>query len=161
MNNRCGVCGTAITGSRETVPYDCGLDGVFLENVLVYRCSNCGEREIEVPNTLKLHRTLAMTLVRRPERLGSRDIRFLRKYLGLSGTEFARKTGVDKSTVSRWERVDKPTPMGGQAERLLRVLVMSERPVESYSLDAAGSMKPRLRKMRLAASRSGWTLRTA
>ena len=91
-----------------------------------------------------------------PGRLGPREIRFLRKNLGLSSTEFAIKVGVDKATVSRWERVDEPTAMGGQTERLLRVLVMSEKPVESYGLDELAVKEPKTMKMRFASGRSGW-----
>lgn len=156
MNNKCGVCGTKMKDSREAVPYECGLDGIVLENVSVYRCPSCGEREIEVPNTLQLHRAIALALARKAERLAPREIRFLRKYLGLSSTEFADKVGVRKSTVSRWERVDEPTPMGGQTERLLRVLVMSERPVDSYSLDEIAVKDPKTMQMRFASERSGW-----
>lgn len=156
MNNKCGVCGTEMKESRELLPYECGLDGIVLENVPVYRCPKCGEREVEVPNTLKLHREIAMALARKAERLGPKEIRFLRKYLGLSSSEFASKVGVDKATVSRWERTDEPTPMGGQTERLLRVLVLSEKPVESYSLDEVAVKEPRTMKMRFTPERSGW-----
>lgn len=156
MTNKCGVCGTEMKESRETVPYECGLDGIVLENVLVYSCQKCSEKEIEVPNTLKLHREIALALARKAECLGPKEVRFLRKYLGLSSTEFADKVGVDKATVSRWERVDEPTAMGGQTERLLRVLVMSERPVESYPLEEVALKKPKTMKMRFAPERSGW-----
>ncbi len=161
MNNQCGVCGTPMKGARETAAYECGLPGVVLEKVMVYRCPKCGEREVEVPDTLKLHREVALTVARRPERLGPREIRFLRNQLGLSATEFARMSGVDKSTVSRWERIDEPTPMGGQAERLLRVLVMSDKPVSSYELEQVATRAPGTRKMRFASGRSGWRLHAA
>ena len=156
MNNKCGVCETKMKNKRETVLYQCGLDGIVLEDILVYLCPRCGEREVEVPNTLKLHHEIAMALARKAERLGPKEIRFLRKYLGLSSTEFANKVGVDKATVSRWERVEEPTSMGGQTERLRRVLVMSERPVESYSLDELAVKAPRTMRMRFAPQRSGW-----
>lgn len=147
--------------TRETVTYECGLDGVSLADITVSRCPNCGEREIEVPRTEQLHREIALTLARKPERLGPKELRFLRKYLGLSSTQFASKVGVDKATVSRWERTDEPTAMGGQTERLLRVLVMSEKPVDSYALDQLAVKSPRARKMRFAPERSGWRPRVA
>ncbi len=161
MKNKCGVCETAMKERRETVPYECGLDGVLLENVPVYRCPKCGEREVEVAHTLKLHREIAMALARKAEKLGPKEIRFLRKYLGLSSAEFASKVGVDKATVSRWERVDESTPMGGQTERLLRVLVVSEKPVENYSLDEVAVKEPKTMKMRFTRERSGWRAHAA
>jgi putative zinc finger/helix-turn-helix YgiT family protein len=161
MNNKCGVCETKMKNKRETVPYECGLDGIVLEDITVSLCPKCGEREVEVPNTLKLHHEIAMALARKAERLGPKEIRFLRKYLGLSSTEFANKVGVDKASVSRWERIEEPTAMGGQTERLLRVLVMSEKPVESYALDEVAVKKPKTMKMRFAPDRSGWRAHAA
>lgn len=161
MNNKCGVCESKMKKKRETVPYECGLDGILLENMEVYLCPKCGEREVEVRNTLSLHHEIAMALARKTERLGPKEIRFLRKYLGLSSTEFAQKVGVDKATVSRWERVEEPTSMGGQTERLLRVLVMSERPVESYSLDEVAVKEPKTMNLRFAPERSGWRAHAA
>ncbi len=156
MKNKCGVCRTEMKKSRETVPYECGLDGIVLENIAVYRCPKCGEREVEIPRTLKLHRKIAMALAHKHKKLAPKEVRFLRKYLGLSSTEFASKLGVDKATVSRWERVDEPTPMGGQTERLLRVLVMSEKPIENYPLEELAVEKPTPLRMRFAPARSGW-----
>ncbi len=161
MSDECASCGGTMIETRETVAYDCGLEGVMLEGVTVARCPACGEREVEVPKTLKLHEAIATALAGKPERLGPKEIRFLRKYLGLSGTDFAAKLGVDKATVSRWERVEAPTPMGGQAERLLRVLILSEKPVETYSLEAVAIKEPRPSRLRFALGRGGWHTQAA
>lgn len=40
-------------------------------------------------------------IARSPERLGPAEIRFLRKYVGYSGKDFARFVGVTPETVSR------------------------------------------------------------
>jgi DNA-binding transcriptional regulator YiaG len=40
------------------------------------------------------------------------DIKAIRKELGLSKSEFARRVGVSFITVSRWERgISEPSPM--------------------------------------------------
>jgi transcriptional regulator with XRE-family HTH domain len=61
------------------------------------------------------------------------EIRFLRKFLGLSGVDFARRMGVAPEVVSKWEH-DKD-PIGGQSDRLLRMMVVRDRPVEEYPLE--------------------------
>ena len=58
---------------------------------------------------------------------------FLRKHIGLSGTDFAQRMGVARETVSRWETG--ATPMGAVADRLLRLLVVTHAPTESYAVD--------------------------
>jgi hypothetical protein len=51
--------------------------------------------------------------------------------------------GVDKTTVSKWERVDAPAPMGQPAERLLRLMVMVDKPIEEYPLEETGLVEAR------------------
>lgn len=155
-NNTCGACGTEMRGARENVKYDCGIDGVTLSHVMVYRCPNCGEQEIEVPRVMELHREIAMNLVHNPERLGPKEIRFLRTFLGLSSSDFAKKIGVDKATVSRYERIDRPLSMGPQTERLLRLMVMAGKVAENYPLEETGTEKPRSVPMRLVPDKKGW-----
>lgn len=144
MNSMCLVCGTPMKGARENIKDDLiGLDGVTLKGVMVYRCPKCGEREVGIFKMEELHRHLAMTVARRREKLGPKEIRFLRKYLGLSSKDFAEKMGVDKTTVSKWERVDAPAPMGQPAERLLRLLVMVDKPIDEYPLEETGLVEAR------------------
>jgi DNA-binding transcriptional regulator YiaG len=44
------------------------------------------------------------------------EVRFLRKSLGWSGSDFAKHMGVAEETVSRWE--NDAAPIGPQADRL-------------------------------------------
>lgn len=160
---KCGECGAAgLRESVETVPYEgSGLEGIYLEGVRVRRCPKCGEWEIAIPRIESLHRAIATHLAERREKLGPREIRFLRKYLGLSGTDFAARVSVDKATVSRWERVDAPMAMSPQTERLLRVLVLSEKPIESYPLEEMGAEEATQQEMRWSLSPRGWKLKGA
>jgi putative zinc finger/helix-turn-helix YgiT family protein len=120
---------------QETRRSYAGLEDVIVEGVEVAHCPNCGEEEVSYGNVEQLHRLLALQLAEKEEALTPREVRFLRTYLGLSGTHLARRMGVTKETVSRWERVDQPLPMRGTAERLLRLMVVYERPVSEYPLE--------------------------
>jgi putative zinc finger/helix-turn-helix YgiT family protein len=155
---KCSECGAAEMRERvETVPYDgSGLEGVYLEGVRVWRCPRCDEWEIAIPRIESLHRAIATHLAERREKLGPREVRFLRKYLGLSSTDFAGRVGVDKATVSRWERVDAPMAMSPQMERLLRVLVLSEKPIESYPLEEMAAQEATPAEMRWSLGSRGW-----
>ena len=128
----CWKCGSEMEGSRETITYDdCGVPGIVLEGVNVYRCAECGESGTAIAHTEALHEQIAHSLARRPGRLGPQEIRFLREWLGYSSKEFAKIFKVDKSTVSRWERVDAPKPIGPRSELLLRGLVLTGKPLEA------------------------------
>lgn len=131
---KCMQCGAEMQTDRENYKYDAsGLPGVTLVGVEVSRCPACGEHEVAIPSIVGLHRALALAVVRKRSRLTAAEIRFLRKSLGWSGTDFAARMGVTPETVSRWET--NALPMGGQADRLLRLMVLSSQPVADYTLD--------------------------
>lgn len=127
----CPVCGGALETRREDRPYTAsGLDNVTLMDMEIDTCTQCGEELYTYPRLEELHRVLAFALATQPSRLRGSEIRFLRKYLGWSGTEFSRQMGVDRATVSRWENAKER--MGTTAERLLRMMVFRLKPIEEY-----------------------------
>jgi putative zinc finger/helix-turn-helix YgiT family protein len=128
------ICGEQMVTKRENYQYTAsGLPHVTLLNVEVSRCPRCGETEVAIPYIEALHRAIAGALIEKPTRLASEEIRYLRKYLGWSGVDFAAHMGTTPETVSRWERGGQP--MGSQADRLLRLLVAHLAPVQDYSAD--------------------------
>src|SRR5438874_11484252 len=102
--NACLQCGTAMSVRKEI--YTDGLFGipVTLVGVDVYRCPNCHEYEVTIPNLSGLHAAIARHLVRKRGRFSGSEIRFLRKYLDFSSAKFAETIGVAPDTVSRWEK---------------------------------------------------------
>jgi len=132
---KCLECDGVMKARKEAFRYDaCGLPGVTLVGVTVSRCPDCGEVEVTIPQIEKLHRAIAETLARKRKRLMPQEVRFLRKWLGLSGVDFADLMGVTPETVSRWEQG--ATPMGLVAERLLRCFVLTREPESEYRLEA-------------------------
>lgn len=138
---KCIVCGGRMAGVSETYRYeDCGLPRVILKGVEVRRCKSCGEQEVAIPNIEGLHRCIALVLAHRPSALCGAEVRFLRKFLGYSGQDFARLMGVTLETVSRWE--NEKRPLGPVADRMLRLLVLHGQPVEDYGLDFLTKIVP-------------------
>ena len=133
---QCLVCGGS-TKTRREKHYrytECGLPNVIIEDaVRVTTCERCGETYTSLPAIEQLHRQIAAAVIRKRGRLAPAEIRFLRKGLGWSGVDFAKRTGTKPETVSRWE--NGKVLMGPQADRLLRVLVAKETPVVEYSVD--------------------------
>jgi putative zinc finger/helix-turn-helix YgiT family protein len=130
---KCLDCGgdlSVTTGNHKYCEND-GID-IVLEGVPITRCLNCGSEGVAIPKVSQLNRMLASTIARRPARLSPGEIRFLRKYLGWSGVDFAEHFGVAPETVSRWENGAKK--MGPTAERLLRLFALNLNPVDEYPL---------------------------
>jgi putative zinc finger/helix-turn-helix YgiT family protein len=166
-----------MTTRRTDWPYEAsGLRNVVLLGVDVSRCSACGEEEVKIPAIEGLHRAIAQTIVRKQERLAPPEIRFLRKCLGLSAVDLAKHMGTTPETVSRWEHG--ATSMGVTADRLLRMMVVSQEPprgqapasrgqascppTNNYPLDTLKSVASRAARQRLLRLRrerdNGWTL---
>ena len=154
----CIECGSQMKTGRENFKYDAsGLRGITLADVEVARCATCGEFEVTIPNIEGLHRAIALAICNRKERLTPEEVRFLRKYLGLSGVDFAEILGVAAESVSRWETGK--AAMGGTADRYLRLLVLTRQPVSHYPLEmlrtiATEEAKPL--KLGLRADDAGW-----
>jgi putative zinc finger/helix-turn-helix YgiT family protein len=132
---KCDDCGGPVKTEHNTVRrYDIGgLPHVELHGVEVTSCPACGKEGIAIPRIAQLHRVLAEAFVTQRRMLAPVEMRFLRKHIGLSGADFAQRMGVARETVSRWEKG--ATPMGAVADRLLRLLVVTHEPTESYAVD--------------------------
>lgn len=76
---------------------------------------------------------IAMEVIGKRARLTPAEIRFLRKYLGWSGADLARRIGVSVGAVSRWENGREP--MGPVADRLLRLMVAHTKTGTDYPVD--------------------------
>jgi len=131
----CRACGKAeLVATKERHHYkESGLPNVILEGVTVRRCPACNEFEVVIPRVTELHQVIALAVVRKTSRLTGAEVRFLRKFLGLSGVDFAGRMGVSPEVVSKWEH--EKDPIGGQSDRLLRLMVVRNRPVEEYPTD--------------------------
>jgi putative zinc finger/helix-turn-helix YgiT family protein len=116
----CYECQSTAIGRREAYPYtECGLKHIVLKDVLVFRCSECGAEQVDIPNMDGLHRSIALRLLCKKTLLSRDEIRFLRKVAGFTATELASNLGVTKTAVSRWENGAK---IGGQSDRSIRIL---------------------------------------
>src|SRR5687768_12042461 len=130
----CSQCGSEMRAKHEDYPYEPtkGLL-VVLKKVEVRRCPKCSEVEVLIPRILDLHRAISLAIVRKPTRLLGAEIRHLRTWLGWSGQDFAARIGVTRETTSRWEN-DRER-IGPSADRALRLMVVTNPPVEHYPPD--------------------------
>jgi putative zinc finger/helix-turn-helix YgiT family protein len=162
---RCVACGEPVKTRREPrYRYvESGLPNVELENVVTTTtCTKCGETYTGIPAIEDLHRKIAAAIIRKKGRLAPEEVRFLRKLLGWSGTDFAKRMGTQPETVSRWEHGK--AAMGPQADRLLRLLVARETPVTEYPVDVLSQVAAHERstkpvKVEMERGPGGWAFR--
>lgn len=116
----CSNCGKLQEASRGNYRYlESGLDNVIICDVEMIECG-CGEESALILGIIALHEAIANCLLEQETYLTGKEIRFLRKNLGLKGKIFAKLVGVDNATLSRWEN-DKSKP-SARADRLIRFL---------------------------------------
>ena len=130
----CSECRTSeMIEKQENIRYDeSGVPNIVLESIKVRQCPTCGHRLVSIPRISELHRCIAVHLVKKVARLSSADIRFLRKSLGWSKSDFAQKMHVNQEQVYRWESEKSPKPMMIQSELLLRAFVAIGQKIENY-----------------------------
>jgi DNA-binding transcriptional regulator YiaG len=151
-----------MTVSREDYVYEeSGLSHVVLQGIEVRRCAACKSVEPVILNIEGVHQGIARAVIEKPWRLKGEEVRFLRTYLGFRAVDFARVMGVSKECVSRWE--NDREPIGGLADRALRLLVQTTRPVSDYSSDALNALLESIQEehkpidVRLARRSGGWS----
>ncbi len=118
--SNCGAPAKVVRGTYELK--DIGLKRVVLRGIEIVTCPKCGNQDPMIPNMNALMRTLALAVVKKPYRLTGEEVRFLRKYLRLTGEEFSRLIHVDKTTLSKWENND--DRLGDQSDRLIRLVAL-------------------------------------
>jgi transcriptional regulator with XRE-family HTH domain len=113
-----------------------GLPGVVLVDTVEERyCINCGEvASVSFPNLPGMIAAIAVTRAKHRQKLGGRDIRFMREALGWSSRELAEKLGLNAATMSRLEN-DRQA-MGSTSEKLLRVMVCEFLAAKAPAIDA-------------------------
>ena len=159
----CTECATPMKSRRENYRYiESGLRYVTLVGLTVSRCPRCDNIEVAIPRIELLHNLIARALIDKQTRFTGEEVRFLRKSLGWSGSEFAKHMGVAEETVSRWE--NDAAPIGPQADRLLRVLVAQGRLTTSYPTAQLAMINPRkaaITRLKLESQNERWALRLA
>ena len=100
-----------------------GLQNVWLKGVEIFECK-CGENFAFIPYAQELHKLIAEILLKKEDQLSGREIRFLRKHMGLKAKDFAKQIGVMNVTVSRWEREETIPPI--TIDRLIRYFYAAE-----------------------------------
>jgi len=97
-----------------------GLDNVWLLNGFTIEETPYGTG-VRVEDADGLHRQLARVIVSDKTPMNGRELRFVRKLMGLSQNGLARLLGCSDQRVARWEKGQ--TAIDPSAERLLRMVV--------------------------------------
>lgn len=114
-------------------------------NAAIERIDAEGEETIELPKQRELRASAAVVRCLIPDKLQGWEIKAMRKIMGLTLAELAKKLDerTAPETVSRWEADTQP--MGGYAEKVLRLLVCESLSKEAPGIEYNGTMLADLR----------------
>lgn len=121
---KCSSCGSDnVTRQRGTYEFsESGLK-IVLHGIEIEKCGTCGNGDPLIPRMNDLMRAIALRLIAKPYALGGKEVRFLRKYLGMTGDQFSRLIHVDSTTLSKWE--NDHDKLGQQSDLLIRSVALA------------------------------------
>jgi hypothetical protein len=121
---RCEFCSkeTQIKKVQKYQYIDAELENVFLDNIELRFCADCGLESPIIPKILKLHNTIGYAIVCKNGLLNGAEIQFLRKNLRIKSQDWAKLLRTDKSVYSRWENASQP--ISPQSDLLIRYLYL-------------------------------------
>lgn len=121
-----------------------GLKTVVL-NAAIERKEEDGDTTIEVPMLRELMATAAVARCLFPLRLKGSEIKAIRKIMKMTAGELAKKLDerTAPETISRWE--SDAQPMGGYAEKVMRLIVCEHLRDEAPGIDYKASMISEMR----------------
>ena len=100
---KCPICNSEMTCRTNTYHYrESGLDNIYLLGVEIYDC-NCGEEFVSIPTIPELHTLIGLNLVKKNALLNGKEIKFLRKNMGMTAKKLSEYAGFNNATISRWE----------------------------------------------------------
>lgn len=124
----CHNCGKALVRTIAPLYHykESGLSNVYLKNsVQVYRCT-CGKKLVEIPGIGRLHDGIAYALLTKKAVLTGHELRFLRKWIGLTAEKLASLLGFKtRVTVSKFENNKSPITMA--TDHAMRLLVLRQK----------------------------------
>ena len=95
-----------------------GVVVTVLNAVQVYSCAPCKSQIVSIPDHEGLARAAAIARALNPARLAGPEVKFLRRVLDMTQTEFADAMELAPESVSRWE--NDARGVGGACEKLVR-----------------------------------------
>ncbi len=116
---KCRQCGEHMKADDRPYHYtESGLDNVYLVGIQRFICKN-GHETVRIPKMAELHALITEHLLRNPSLLVGKEVRFLRKQMGMLGKELAEQLSVTPIQVSRWENGKSNIPVS--RDRLFRL----------------------------------------
>ncbi len=140
---KCPICESPlVTLATERYLYkESGLDNVWLENINVLACEECGSVSPMIPKLEEVHKAIAKQIILQVTPLRGQDLRFLRKQVRLKARQLADLMRVDHTTFSRWENDERS--MGQQSDMLIRYICderMAEKECETPAISVAETL---------------------
>jgi putative transcriptional regulator len=116
------LAGAPVNDDEKRYHYTgCGLDRIYLFNGFI-RHERDGEIGVAITDIDGLHAAIATTIVWNKSLLDGRELRFLRKLMGITQADLATWLRCDAQSVARWEKGE--NRINGAADGMVRLLYL-------------------------------------
>jgi len=160
---KCTMCDNPkkLKKSRVSKWYkESGLDNIWLEGVIEYRCEKCGEVYHSYGDMDQLHKLIAGRLIGKKGNLTGAEVRFLRVAMAYNSKMFAKLIGIRHEHLSRIEGKKNEPLKSDQLDHSIRFLVASRdaEPDRDYDLHdkLINDEGEDLREIKITNRPSGW-----
>ena len=117
---RCANCGHELIESRKPITEKYRGEEITVAGIRHFNCDVCGSYELMADDADKLSYEIASIYAVRHGLLAPREIRTIRKSLGMTQRDFERVLGVSSPTCSRWE--NGAVQQSNTADKLMRII---------------------------------------
>ena len=140
---QCSTCEHLAIVTRGNYEFgEMGLP-VVLQRIQIVKCSHCGTTEPIIPNLNDLMHTVALAVICKPCTLDGEEIKFLRRYVGKTATEFSTLLHLDNTSLSKMENEERKA--GPRTDKLIRFLTVSLSPELIDKMDRLVKQLPTMR----------------
>jgi len=123
----CPECGQGTVQNQRILNYKTKIKGYpfVVDEALIGECNQCGAHSFAPEETKRWEELFASSLEARQAFLSPKEIRELRRSLGLSMEDFARLIGATRQSISMWEKEERPSPPLRTADLLMKIVQQS------------------------------------
>ncbi len=134
-----------------------GLDSVYLKGLVrQYKCDQCGEKYTQYANIDAIHKKIAEMLIEKDAPLTCGELRYLRKYMGLSAEALGALVEYRHESLYRYEAGDWRIPTA--LDLAIRRLASTHTPDRDYKKhDNQERKRQKVQRMEISRSNARWS----
>jgi putative zinc finger/helix-turn-helix YgiT family protein len=121
---KCPECGKGVVKGGAFTNYNVKINNYpfVIPTAIIGVCDSCGAKNFDPQERERWADLYKTELEKNRILLGSKEIKKIRKDLGLSMEDFARLIGCTRQSIYNWEKISRKVPQSKMADFLIRLI---------------------------------------